>query len=125
LTASINKWTNVARGAFVAQGRSDCPLCEQYNNDTHLWQTCSQCPIRKDINQPYCRGTPYIQYDLKTRSCNDRDDLAVARAAKPEAKAELDYLKGLQHRCFVRVKGARVPATAFRMDGSFRSKQRS
>lgn len=76
---SLKKWEYLkkltSRGILVKdQGSRTCSLCLEYHNRPH----CSSCPVAEATGQPYCAGTPLVDY---RQSIVDRDVMAAFDAA--------------------------------------------
>jgi len=93
LEGSVQKWQNILDGTGIDEGIENCPLCVMFFD-----QTCVGCPVRERTAQPYCQGTPYIDF---ARSNNRR--LRMGTPLGPEdthllilAQKERDFLISLR-----------------------------
>ncbi len=95
LRKTVRKWSLIAVGLGVDRGTDNCALCYKYWNP---WisdagpQPCLQCPVKAQVNQTECRGTPYFAYKqcLDWHDAEERLDLGELRTL---ANKELMFLQ--------------------------------
>ena len=85
LMGSIKKWEKIVDGTGTNRGRSNCPLCQMFNNP------CQGCPVMKRTGKKYCDGTPYEKYE-RYYWAKDKTD---KKKLKRFALLELKFLKSL------------------------------
>lgn len=86
LLKSIEHWEeNVAHPHAMKLGPTHCPLCREFRKARH---DCDGCPVKERTGKPFCRGTPYDQFDRNVEPMDPDDTLSVA-------EEELAFLKSL------------------------------
>lgn len=92
LNQSIDVWEELLITPEKEHGRSNCPLCMEYNNKSDSrWSTsCNGCPIKMKTKYRHCNETPYYSYLYTKRGSGLGETLQSA------IKRELEFLKSVR-----------------------------
>ena len=90
INSSIQKWEDILNHGGKDMGIEDCPLCQEYLQDS---KGCTDCPVFEYTGPGRCLDTPYSDwcaYASKHGVYTVFDD-----KSKELAKAEKDFLEEL------------------------------
>ena len=106
LDGSIEKWNQIRNRQEVDRGRSNCPLCQLYNNSKQ-YEQCKRCVVYLDTGARFCEKSPYEAWlnHYKLFHSNTTTIKYGRKSECPEcdilANDEYEFLKDLKTRCEV------------------------
>ncbi|MFA7281958.1 MAG: hypothetical protein WC100_17880 [Sterolibacterium sp.] len=93
LKGSIAKWTAIGKGTSTDEDIMDNPLCRLFYG-TYATR-CNGCPVKEYTGAAYCANSAYADWCNNCSAASRETKMAVTAKDKKLARAERDFLIGL------------------------------